>query len=382
MKVKNIKIYLLLSLIVIYSLFYNKYIAFNLTNYKETITLAFLIIIAFTSYKLFGYKRDKFNDVKRSILITEIILLVGFFTVYYGLGLKMGFVYPQTLVDKNIINTIILASIIVVGEIGRYLIIKADKEDIINNILFIGAFSLLEIVFVTSKMMVTNYEELFKITAQYYIPITVKNYTLNYLVRYGGFRVTVPFNLIFSLYMYVLPFIPDVGEFLSAISKLTVPMLLSIASFRIVDESINGIEYDFKQNMFKKSDALNIILIGIVACIISGQFRFHLIGIGSESMSPKIQKGDAVLLDKKEVKKDLKIGTIVAYNRNGKLIIHRISKIVKKDNKKYYVTKGDANNSDDNVQLANKDIVGVVLFKIKFIGYPSVFLSENFKHPV
>ena len=129
MKVKSIKIYLLLSLIVIYSLFYNKYIAFNLTNYKETITLAFLIIIAFTSYKLFGYKRDKFNDVKRSILITEIILLVGFFAVYYGLGLKMGFVYPQTLVDKNIINTIILASIIVVGEIGRYLIIKAIVSD-------------------------------------------------------------------------------------------------------------------------------------------------------------------------------------------------------------------------------------------------------------
>ena len=99
-------------------------------------------------------------------------------------------------------------------------------------------------------------------------------------------------------------------------------------------------------------------------------------------MSPKIEKGDAVLLNKKKIKGKIEKGEIVAYRKSGKIIVHRVVEVINEKGTYYYKTKGDANNSNDSGLLTNKDIVGVVMFKIKYIGYPSIFLSETFQKPV
>ena len=43
-----------------------------------------------------------------------------------------------------------------------------------------------------------------------------------------------------------------------------------------------------------------------------------------------------------------------------------------------YITKGDANESIDNWIVTQNDIIGVVKGKIKYIAWPSVWLTENF----
>ena len=48
----------------------------------------------------------------------------------------------------------------------------------------------------------------------------------------------------------------------------------------------------------------------------------------------------------------------------------------KKDNKVYYRTKGDANNTPDYMDLTIKDVKGIVKFDVPYIAYPSVYLSE------
>ena len=47
-----------------------------------------------------------------------------------------------------------------------------------------------------------------------------------------------------------------------------------------------------------------------------------------------------------------------------------------KNNEKIYTTKGDANNTEDNVEIKVKNIKGKVIVKIPYISYPSVFISE------
>ena len=90
-------------------------------------------------------------------------------------------------------------------------------------------------------------------------------------------------------------------------------------------------------------------------------------------MKGTIDKGDVVFLDK--YNKTYKIGDVIAFEYGGTTIIHRIVDINKGENITY-VTKGDYNNSKDSWLVYPKDIKAKCKFKIKYLGWPTVLLSE------
>lgn len=374
------KTIIILALVVIYSLLYTFFIFDNFKIYAEYISAAFSAMLAFLSYLFFGFQKDKNNELKKTIVCTEIIILLAFFSIYYGSGLILGYLAtPYALNITSIISNILpLLITLICIEMFRYIIVASDRENkILINITTISICIFELIIMVTGKNL-NSYEELFKVTSQTIIPIIAKNYTFTYLARFVGIKPVLLFRLILDMYIYLVPIIPDIGDYFNSITKIGLPMLLFIISYRIIDDTINGVEYDFKKNMLRKNDIPVLILLLLISCLISGKFTFYLIGIGSNSMAPAIYKGDAVLLNKR-VANVLKKGAIVAYKSENKVIIHRITEVNKKDNNYYYIVKGDANNTPDSNPLAHKDVIGVVMFKIPVIGYPSVFLSELFK---
>lgn len=103
-----------------------------------------------------------------------------------------------------------------------------------------------------------------------------------------------------------------------------------------------------------------------------------MIAVASNSMKPKYARGDAVIYDKVNYQ-DLKIGDILAFNKEGTIITHRIIKIWKRGNDYYYTTKGDNNSGVDLFNPTNDNVLGVVKYRIKYIGYPTVLISEYFR---
>ena len=95
-------------------------------------------------------------------------------------------------------------------------------------------------------------------------------------------------------------------------------------------------------------------------------------------MSPKIKKGDAVILEKVKDPDKLKEKDIIAYYNSdrNKVIIHRITEISTADGERVFVTKGDANNAADSNVVVVSQIRGVVKVKIPYIAYPTVWISE------
>ena len=91
-----------------------------------------------------------------------------------------------------------------------------------------------------------------------------------------------------------------------------------------------------------------------------------------------IHKEIIFLLSKKVNKKtNLKKGNIIAYNKDGKIIIHRIAEInTDKKGNEVYITKGDANGGNDPKPVKRKRVDGVVKVKVPFIAYPTIWLSE------
>ena len=61
------------------------------------------------------------------------------------------------------------------------------------------------------------------------------------------------------------------------------------------------------------------------------------------------------------------------------MIVHRIVEIEIINGTAYYYTKGDANEDADTGYITDADIEGVVLFRVPFIGYTSIWLRSFFK---
>ena len=59
-------------------------------------------------------------------------------------------------------------------------------------------------------------------------------------------------------------------------------------------------------------------------------------------------------------------------------VIHRLVGIENIDNEDRYYTKGDANENLDVGFILDNDILGIVDFKISYIGYPTLWIRDVF----
>jgi signal peptidase len=192
-----------------------------------------------------------------------------------------------------------------------------------------------------------------------------------------GYKPIIIFDLIFSLYPFIIPILPNPSEYIMSIIYLLVPVFFA---FRIVNffekKNDNLISSDYHRIKFKG------ILIPITAIIImvyfySGYFRYYSVAIASGSMEPNIYVGDVVIVDQKITSKDLEPGNIIAFKHNDVVVVHRIVNKIELDGKKVYYTKGDANNHIDDFLTDEQSIIGKVNIKIPYIGYPTVWFNKD-----
>ena len=120
-----------------------------------------------------------------------------------------------------------------------------------------------------------------------------------------------------------------------------------------------------------------IIFLIIIIILVSGIFKYQMIAIASNSMVPVYERGDAIIFEKVDGK-NIEIGDIVVFKRNTIIVAHRVVKIKEESSKRYFYTKGDANNAVDVGYVEEKDMMGVVRRVVKYIGYPTVWINELF----
>ena len=98
---------------------------------------------------------------------------------------------------------------------------------------------------------------------------------------------------------------------------------------------------------------------------------YRLFAVATGSMVPDYQIND-VLAIKKVSHNELKVGDDITYlgtkqDVNGRIVTHRIIKIVNKDGKKQYITKGINNEVEDPV-IEEGQIYGKVVGKVPIIS--------------
>lgn len=358
---------------------YYKLILSNSTNsIVDFLNTGVMVVLAFISIVLLGFRKDKMTSVKKNILGMTISEVLIFFAVSYGLGIVTGFLKNSYALDvQSIFGNVFSPIIYVIAvEIMRYTVLNANKEDKIVIILTTILITLLELVMALRGQMMYDFETTFKITASIIIPVIIKNITLSYVSYNGGLKPVLVYRLIMDIYGYVMPFVPNLGEYINSMIGILLPSLIYMYSARMVDQREQEKDDEYTRKKFNITDIPVMIFIVILIMLISGQFTYAIIGVGSESMTPKIAKGDAVVFKKVKSGKDIEIGDIIVFKSGNKMIIHRLVDTKKDGDATYYITKGDANNSTDSINLTIDNVKGKVLFKVKYIAWPSLWLQD------
>ena len=83
---------------------------------------------------------------------------------------------------------------------------------------------------------------------------------------------------------------------------------------------------------------------------------------------------------KKYHSEPLQKGQIIIFQNGEIQTVHRIDDVQNVNGTFRYFTKGDANSRQDDGYLEKKDVIGKVKFKIKYIGWPTLWVRDIFKH--
>ena len=364
------------SILIVYAVFHQIFIFDKALKYCDLISASFMLIMGALSIFLLGFKKDTNTSTKVNIFYKAFALIMLYFIITYLSGLLVGFnrnAYSSKpiMIFKNIFAPIVFYICI---EIYRYVNINSINK---NNKLYIfitAALSILEILVIVRFSKIHNSLGVFKAITLNIIPIIITNFVMSVMCRYSGLRTTIFYRLIMNIYIYLVPIMPNISDFINSVLYICFPLIL-------YKYTLNDV-IDKKERIKTGLDISSVVVwtgtAGILL-LISGLLPLCIVGVASESMSPKIDKGDAVVYKKIKNDSDIKVGDILVFKQGDKTIIHRLVEKKIEDNTIYYVTKGDANNTSDGKEITIGDIKGVVSFNIKFIAYPSIFLNDLIK---
>lgn len=379
-KIRYNYVQLILVLYLLFSCLIAPKLNSNLFNfYINPITLIVIMII---SYSYTENSHGRFENLKENM--KSVLIATLFYIILYFLG-GLIFGYARSIYSHSIISIIkniwqIIVPIITI-EYTRSAIINENRKNYLFVFIFTLIFILLEINYYRFFNTIGNREEFFKYASSFLLPLVFGNILYTYLTIKGSYKLVLIYRVIFETILLLVPIFPAYDWFLTGIVGILTPGVIYL--FLRIEKGRRTRREGRKR---KKESALGyipiIIILIIFVCFMSGIFKYEPIAILSNSMNPLFYKGDVVVYSKHTDKelKNIKKNTIIVYNKEHQMIVHRVIRKYKKDGIVYYITKGDANMTQDVDPVRYDDVMGTYNFHIKYIGYPSVMLNRYFKH--
>ena len=330
----------------------------------------------------FFFKGDVIPNLKhkKEVSFCVIVTTLIYFAIYFCMGYVKGFAHnPYDYTLKGIINNLwIFVPIVIVKEYVRYYMINnsSQKRILLNALLISILFTLIDLNIYKFGSYFSSSLNAFEFVIQTLIPSLITNLYLTYISYYASYKAALIYTFIPQFLMYVLPILPDLD--LATISLLN--SIIPFFSYIYINYLINKLDKTLDRRDNKtvgiKGWILMILFIIFMVLFGLGVFNIKPLVIASNSMLPKIRKGDIVIIKDIDVNK-IKKGDVIRYKMDGYYVVHRVVLIrTDEKGKREFVTKGDNNNDVDLFSVKEYQVDGIVKLDIPYLGYPTLIFSK------
>jgi len=355
----------------------------------------FLAIVALKACG-FGRIRSWFNG---RVTIAALSVAILFIIILINIGLFAGFGWsvlsfaPTTL----IINLTLVISTLLGMEFSRAYLIKSFGKR--RPFLTIGLVTLLYsfVTISTFKLLALNDPlGLTKFLGIGILPIIAENLLASYLSIIGGPVASLAYRGPLMAFWWFCPILPHLSWGIEALLGVMVPVM----GFFLVNQFTSpitlrraGIPTEPKGfGRDKKSPLRSWMVVSVLAVLMvwasTGLLGIQPTTVLSGSMRPAMDTGDLAIVQ--EVSADsIGVGDIIQYQRDGTMVIHRVTEVAQGGSEKLFVTKGDANSKPDIEPVFQSQMRGKVVLTIPKLGWAVIavqsffssawsFLSANF----
>ena len=347
------------------------------------------IAIILTTYAIICHhqlKRKKIKShYKDQVKVIMIVLGLMYLGIYYATGLYFELVKSKILFSINTLLRIIIPLTIIIVSTENIresflcqdltITIKSKKIKLSPFITFLSMV-LIDLLIYNGSFNINNLDDLLTIVGYVLFASISSNLLFNYVSTRYDKKGIIIYRLIVTLFPYIIPVVPQVYRFFESFIKMLYPYIMYVIIEKLFSKNEFAISYGAQRKEFVINTILMIITASLIM-LISCQFRYGIMVIGSNSMTGTINKGDAIIFEKYDNQK-LQEGNVIIFEYNGLQTIHRIEKILKVNGEYHYYTKGDANKKSDNGYRKQSDIQGVVNLRIKYLGYPTLWMRSLF----
>lgn len=373
MKKDKIKVYfveIILVAILAFALFVPNFNRQVLAGGLVAATVAICILIR---------KRNRAQMNTKNVIIILTILAIIYLVSFYLMGLYFGYYRALVTFSKwSLLNYILpIATIIVTSEIIRNILLAQNTKP--TKVITFIIMVLIDLIVYANVYDITNFDSFVEIIGFTLFASISCNLMYNYVSsRFSAVPIII-YRLITVLYVYFIPYIPNVFMFFRSILRTLYPYLIYLL-----------LEYTFSTK--KKSVAFTNkgkALVGkivscsfaiVVAMLVSCEFKYGILIIGSGSMTGTINKGDGMIFEKYDGQEEIEEGQIVIFTDGRLQVVHRVIEVKNVNGVERYVTKGDANQEKDNGYITKKEICGLYKLRLPYMGWPSLWLRDIFSN--
>ncbi len=376
---KSEKKILTVEIILILTFIFNIFVLKNSNQYLIATVLAIALALL---YLMVGFEKDNLK-LKRDLLMTTLIYVISYYILTYILGIFFEFLrspYSLSLVTflRNVTPVLVF---IFAKELLRYEISTKGERNGLLILLSIVLFILVDTSTVLYKYDLTNVSDLVKFLEVSFFPLAAENVMLTYLVMKGGYTSAITYQVVMKMPIYVVPIVPNINTYIDVIFRIVFPLLLLHSLYGEVSGNKERQLEKARSNHLAKRIvfSVSVVILVVTVYLTSGLFTYYAVTIGSGSMIPNLGVGDIVIVRKTKDYENLEVGDILVYNKETKVVVHRITEKNKVDNEYVFRTKGDANDAEDWYDIYEEDIIGTVKAKVKYLGYPTIWVNKLVK---
>lgn len=373
-KEKKLTIFMLFTLLLLFL------DIFVINNIDDKINLIGLFVILILTIFLFGKKKNR-KLYEKDVILNICIYAITYYLIIYLSGIFIGFLRSGYSLEPMVIISNMLPVIIgiVLTELYRYQLVEHGRDSKFLIVLSCIICVFIDVLLISYAYDLTSLSGVIKLLYMAVLPLVSKNMLLTYMSYKFGYKPCMVYRAFMELPVYILPIVPKIDDYVSTVIELIFPALILYLIYREFRVKKGNVDVRGKIKNHRLISIISVALIVTVVTLTSGLFKYYALAIGSESMEPKIRKGDLVIVKKlnKNEFHEFKLGKVLVYKHNDMVVVHRIVKIIHNDENYYFKTKGDNNSSEDMWVIDEDAVIGEAIFKIPYIGIPTVWLSER-----